>query len=177
MEKNQKYIITGAPGTGKTTLIEALSSKGYSVMTEVSRDVIIEQQKTGGNAYPWEDVVTYAGLVYNRTKQRLENCANALFVDRSLIDTMAYLKFYEQDISKEISDFTYHKHYNTIVFFAPSWKEIYKKDSQRPQEFNELNGLDELLWETYQNLGFTCVLLPKTEVAKRVEFVLHKTAL
>ncbi|MCD8445075.1 AAA family ATPase, partial [Tenacibaculum finnmarkense] len=44
MPKNQKkYIITGAPGTGKTTLINLLKNS-FSCMDEVSRKVITEEQ-------------------------------------------------------------------------------------------------------------------------------------
>lgn len=170
----KKYIITGPPGAGKTTLIEALRNKDYSVMPEVSRDVILRQHELGGDGCPWKDVVTYASLVYHKTQERLEKYSNALFVDRSLVDTMAYLEFYNKNQTKELKEFSYHKHYNTIVFFAPSWGEIYKTDSERPQQFKELNGLGELLWDTYQSLGFTCVLLPKKDVATRVKFVLNK---
>lgn len=173
-EINKTYIITGPPGAGKTTLIQALSQKGFSAIPEVSRDIIIEQQKTGGNAFPWGDVVRYASLVFKETKVRLKENTNSLFVDRSLIDTMAYLEFSKQKIAKELLEFPFHQYYHKTVFFAPSWAAIYEIDPQRPQQFKELVGLQEVLWNTYEKLGFTCVVLPKTDVETRMNFVFHK---
>ena len=39
-------MITGAPGTGKTTIINQLKSLGYSCSNEISREIIAEQIAT-----------------------------------------------------------------------------------------------------------------------------------
>ena len=39
------YVITGGPGTGKTSLIEALERDGLKTIKEVARDIIKEQQQ------------------------------------------------------------------------------------------------------------------------------------
>ena len=44
IKMNQRYIITGAPGTGKTAIINALmQERGYSCAEENSREIIAEQ--------------------------------------------------------------------------------------------------------------------------------------
>lgn len=48
------YVITGGPGTGKTSLIEALERDGLKTIKEVARDIIKEQQQQGGEALPWK---------------------------------------------------------------------------------------------------------------------------
>jgi predicted ATPase len=35
-----RYIVTGAPGSGKTTVVDALASKGFVVISEAAPDVI-----------------------------------------------------------------------------------------------------------------------------------------
>ncbi len=47
-----RYVLTGAPGAGKTTLARALSARGYGVMAEAATDVIAERQ-AAGVAEPW----------------------------------------------------------------------------------------------------------------------------
>ena len=39
--KTQKIALIGGPGTGKTTLIDALKTKGYGCMEEISRQIKI----------------------------------------------------------------------------------------------------------------------------------------
>lgn len=38
----KRFIITGAPGCGKTTIIRALELTGASVVNEVATDILIE---------------------------------------------------------------------------------------------------------------------------------------
>ena len=40
-------VLIGGPSSGKTTLIEALKTKGYTCYPEVSREVIREAQEQG----------------------------------------------------------------------------------------------------------------------------------
>ena len=51
--KNNKYIITGAPGTGKTSIINELLKRGYCCIKENSRE-IIENNLTGWLVNPGE---------------------------------------------------------------------------------------------------------------------------
>lgn len=171
----KKHIITGAPGVGKTTLIHQLHLKGFSVIPEVSRDIIQQEQLKGSNAVPWEDVESYARLVYREIKRRLENNPEAVFTDRSLIDIIAYLEFYKKPVFKEVLHFPFLEYYHPKVFFAPSWQEIYKTDAQRPQQYLELQGLSEKIEEVYKRLGFNCIYLPKVSTEKRVKFVVNYT--
>jgi predicted ATPase len=45
--KTQKIALIGGPGTGKTTLINALKTKGYNCMEEISRQITLEAQEKG----------------------------------------------------------------------------------------------------------------------------------
>ena len=41
------YVLTGGPGSGKTTLIEALRSAGFTTTTEAGRAIIRDQLEIG----------------------------------------------------------------------------------------------------------------------------------
>ena len=45
--ERKRIVITGGPGTGKTTIINSLIESGYSCMEEVSRQITLEAQKNG----------------------------------------------------------------------------------------------------------------------------------
>ena len=49
MQRNNAYIITGAPGVGKTTLIHALQKQAVQCIEEPARQIIIEQRLIQGD--------------------------------------------------------------------------------------------------------------------------------
>lgn len=50
----QRYIVTGAPGAGKTSVLSELSTRGFAVVAEAATDVIAREQQRGV-AEPWRD--------------------------------------------------------------------------------------------------------------------------
>lgn len=166
----KKYIITGAPGTGKTTLINALE-KEYPCMHEVSRKVIICEQEGVGNGMPWGDLDRFAALVYEASLQALDLSPNAYFTDRSILDLIAYLEVEGKPIPSQLVQFPYKEKFHKKVFFTPTWKDIYHKDEQRLQEFGYCLALEQALLKIYAEKGFDIVKLPKDTVSIRVNFV------
>ncbi|CAM1353059.1 AAA family ATPase [Tenacibaculum halocynthiae] len=167
----KKHIITGAPGTGKTTLINLLKDT-VPCMDEVSRRVIIDEQKNNRNGMPWEDIHRFTDLVFELTTKELLN-SNTLICDRSLLDLEAYLTVANKPIPNYLRNFPYKKNYHTTVFFAPTWFDIYCKDAQRLQEFEYCLTLEKALLEQYTKKGFEIIMLPKTSVTTRKKLVLE----
>ena len=50
----RRFLITGAPGAGKTTMIRQLELDGFSVVEEAATDVIVAAQAQGA-VQPWTD--------------------------------------------------------------------------------------------------------------------------
>ncbi len=169
----KRYIITGAPGTGKTSLINALRDQGMCCFEEVSRRIIIQQQQHQGNKTPWQDVSGFTSLVYQKTVQELKTpLITDAFVDRGLADNMAYLKLKEQPVHSMFKQFNYHKYYHKMVFMLPPWEAIYKEDPQRLQSFKEAQALHLLLQQEYRALGFMVKMIPKTTINNRLNFMI-----
>lgn len=103
--KTGLYVITGGPGTGKTSLIEELKIVGYQTVKEVARDIIKEQQQQGGDALPWKDTVLYTSMMLERSVESYlahkEN-EGILFFDRGIPDTLAYARLIGLTDRKEI---------------------------------------------------------------------------
>lgn len=62
-QADKLYIITGGPGSGKSSLLSSLASKGYAVMPEAGRAIIQDQKLIGGPALPWADRKIFAELM------------------------------------------------------------------------------------------------------------------
>ncbi|EZH73525.1 hypothetical protein ATO12_16440 [Aquimarina atlantica] len=168
----KRYIITGAPGTGKTSLIQALQANGHSCFSEISRKIILEQQQIKSNKTPWGDLPGFANLVYLQTLKELQlPLQENSYVDRGLPDIIAYLKAKSYPIPEYLSDFPFKTHYASTVFLMPPWEEIYINDPQRPQSFIEAQCIHKHLIEVYQNFNFTIEIAPKTTLTKRVDFI------
>ena len=91
---NQKYIITGAPGAGKTSIINELKKRKFNCIDENSREIIAEQIITGGEILPWKNQIAFENKIANmRTQQYLASPEDCIcFFDRSALDCIAYLK-------------------------------------------------------------------------------------
>jgi len=165
------HIITGPPGSGKTTLINALKEKGFNCSDEIARQVIKEEQESGENGTPWGDVSRFCELVFNRTKLILKHSKSVDFSDRGLLDLIAYLKFADLPIPDELQKFPFHDYYHNKVFFLPSWPEIYTKDPQRLQSFEESKQLEKQLLNVYKEYGFEVVLLGEMSIKDRISFI------
>lgn len=167
----KKYIITGAPGTGKTTTINLLKNT-ISCMDEVARKVILDEQKNSSNGVPWGDINRFSDLVFNVTSQELL-ISDALVCDRSLLDLEAYLTLDNKNIPDYLKIFPYKDTYHKTVFFAPTWLDIYCQDPQRLQEFDYCLKLEKALLKQYNNKGFQIIILPKTSASERSKFILE----
>ncbi len=166
----KKYIITGAPGTGKTSLLNVLE-QGYDCMEEVSRKVIASEQAKNSDGTPWQDLSKFVELVYESFVIDLKANPQALFTDRSLLDLIAYLEVEGKVIPGWLDQFPYHDHFYKKVFFAPTWGDIYHQDEQRQQTFDYCIQLAKALSKTYDEKGFEMHLLPKVNPEERSIFV------
>ena len=173
---NQKYIITGAPGTGKTAIINTLMQKGYSCAEEISREIIAEQLSIGGDILPWKNQIAFENHIANlRKEQYLNSSKNKnYFFDRSSIDCVAYLKANKLAITTEINQIIEQCVFNKEVFITPFWEEIYINDGERVEGIQEAINIENSLIETYKSLGYTLVKVPKLSVNERVNFILSK---
>jgi putative protein kinase ArgK-like GTPase of G3E family len=61
------FIISGGPGSGKTTVIRELVKLGFPHVPEVARQIIQEQMQVGGTALPWGDREAYTRLMPGET--------------------------------------------------------------------------------------------------------------
>ena len=64
----RRFIITGAPGAGKTAVIRQLELDGFSVVEEAATDVIAAAQARG-IAEPWTDP-SFIDLITNLQRRR-----------------------------------------------------------------------------------------------------------
>ena len=57
------FVVTGGPGSGKSSLIDAMTRRGFRTMPEAGRAIIQDQVRIGGPALPWADRAIFAELM------------------------------------------------------------------------------------------------------------------
>jgi len=87
----RRYIVTGAPGAGKTTILATLRAWGYAVVDEAATDLIAREQALGCGE-PWRDAgfVDAIALLQRERQEHPAPPGTAVRVyDRSPICTLA----------------------------------------------------------------------------------------
>lgn len=173
---SRRIIISGGPGSGKTTLIDALHARGHACRAEVSRQLIREQHACGGALLPWRDLPGFAAECERRMRAQLGETGvrGLVFFDRGLPDIVAYL--HHAGLPPPSGLFDEARAYTPLVFLAPPWPAIFTQDPERPQTYLDAVALHAELERAYRDCGFEIVPLPRADVATRVAFVERKLA-
>ncbi|MBN1929198.1 MAG: AAA family ATPase [Chlorobiaceae bacterium] len=176
MKTTRRHIITGGPGSGKSTLIEALEARGQCCYREVSRELIRHEARRPNGVMPWNDLEAFARLAFAEMLLQHDHAAEAgerCFFDRGLPDIFGYLRQSGLDIPARYLEAHARCRYERTVFILPPWPEIYVNDAERPQTLAEATALHDAIRAVYESLGYDLVEVPKAPVDERCEFVLE----
>ncbi|VAV83394.1 hypothetical protein MNBD_BACTEROID02-1893, partial [hydrothermal vent metagenome] len=159
-----KIVITGGPGTGKSTVIDELIQLNYKCMPEISRDITIEAKRRGIDQLFLKKPLLFSQLLLDgREKQFLEASstnAEIIFFDRGIPDVHGYMNYLGVDYPKNYLEKSKEHTYN-YIFMMPPWQEIYTTDAQRYESFEQSLAIFNHLKKTYLDLGYTIVEVPK----------------
>lgn len=168
------FVISGGPGSGKSTLISALAETGIAHMPEAGRAIIQQEVAAGGTALPWKDRSAFAERMLTQdiaNWRRAQDLDGPVIFDRGIPDVMGYLKLIGHAVPPHVAQAAEHYRYNPRIFLAPPWREIFVRDAERKQSFAEAEATFRAMQEVYAGLGYDLALLPQVPVAQRVAFV------
>jgi predicted ATPase len=177
--KPKRIVITGGPGTGKSSVIKALESYGYPCLHEVSRDVILQARKEGYEQLFLEKPLLFSELLLegrvNQFHQGLDFKSKAVFYDRGLHDVLAYLHYVDEKYPEEMQivckSYTY-----DLIFILPPWEDIYTPDNERYESFAEAKQIHYYLEGAYNNYNYSPIEVPKCSIKERVAYILEKVS-
>jgi predicted ATPase len=169
-------ILTGAPGTGKTTLLQELSRLGVTVMSEPARQILAEQRAIGGQGLPEVDPELFIKLMRERAMEQYHTASlhsGRVIFDRGMPDFIAYSRHFnlnEEDDIQAAHEFRY----NPQVFICSPWETIYTTDSERKMSFAAVVDFHESLVKIYQDLDYRLCELPRLTIRERARFLLDQ---
>ena len=169
----KRVILTGAPSTGKTAVLEQIKNLGFSSYPEIARQVIKDSLNQNSNVVPWLKLLDFSEVVAQKQLQQHNLAQNGWsFFDRGLPDVIAYLQKGNTQTTSAINAYLKQVNYHTTVFLFPIWEEIYFNDQERIEPLKDALLIQEHLIKTYTNLNYNIVIVPKLAVMDRCNFIL-----
>ena len=172
----RRFIITGAPGAGKTTILGQLELDGFSVVEEAATDVIAAAQAQG-TMEPWKHP-SFLDDIARLQQDRLFRAAcqpdEVQFHDRSVVCTAALAAYLGYPVSpflnSELDRIQKEAIYQPRVFFIRNLGFITPTEARRIS-FEETLRFEKIHEQTYRDLGFELVPVERGSVAERVRFL------
>jgi predicted ATPase len=170
----KRYVVTGAPGAGKTAVIRQLELDGFRVVEEAATDIIALWQAKG-IAEPWTRPEFIDAIVsLQQTRQRTAACAAdaVQFHDRSVVCTAAladYLGFRRSpNLLQELRRIKEENVFQNTVLFLKNLGFVTPTDARRIT-FEETVRFEQIHEQTYRDLGFQITLIDPGSVSERAE--------
>jgi len=167
-----KYIITGGPSSGKTSIISELQKRGYSVLEEVAREVLSEKRNLN-----WEQLQS---TIFGRQLEKEEEFKDKpyLFLDRGLPDVLAYSLHNLNYIPLEFADFNFSKRYDKV--FLLDRLPFVKDEIRIEKDDAEAQKIHNLISSVYEDLNYDLIKVPvfkgnfETSVKKRTDYIIAR---
>lgn len=172
--KSSIYLITGASGAGKTTLIDALCARGHPIIKESGRIIVEEEIRLAGEALPWKNGLAFGEKLVDHTIASLAKWSDVtcpIFSDRGLIDNLAWFNSLKATPPKKLIDAITAHPYKEPIFILPPWEDIYVQDEVRNKSFDQALVEYEAIVTELEKLGWHSIIIPKTTVLDRVKFI------
>jgi predicted ATPase len=170
------YILTGAPGSGKTAILRQLELNGHAIVEEAATDVIALRHALG-YPEPWrspdfaDDILA---LQLRRQHAAPTGARGATFFDRSPICTLALSRHLgraaSRDLLEEVKRLAAQHLYERMVFFVRN-QGFVQATAARRISFEDALTFERVHELTYREFGFELIDIPAAPLPVRVASV------
>ncbi len=172
----RRYVLTGAPGAGKTVLLHALTAQGWPVIQEAATDVIAALQADGiDQPWTWDDFCDRIIALQRQRQQAPVRADTTMQIyDRSPLCTLALAQYLDRPVTPalrtEVHRVLAERLYEPTVFLIRPLRFI------RPTPVRRITFADSLTFQAvheqvYRDHGFTFVDVPAGPPAGRADLV------
>ncbi len=172
----KRFIITGAMGSGKSTVLQLLKSSGLNVIEEPARQILAEQRSIEDEGVPEKNPKYFLQLMLSRSIYQFKQTQDLnedVIYDRGMPDILAYFDLFNisyppaQKASKIFR-------YEPKVFVFPAWQEIYTTDDERKMSFELAQEFGMKVQKIYRDYGYSIINVPCVSPNERAKFILER---
>jgi predicted ATPase len=170
----KRYILTGTPGCGKTSVLRALERRGFSVVAEAATDVIAAAHVDGDPA-PHERPDFIDRIIAVQKDRQINGVgadADVQLFDRSPVCTYALSVFLGYPISAalqaEMRRIEEERIYERQVFFIANLG-FCEPTAARRISFEDSLHFEALHEKTYRDFGFECLKIAANPLEARLD--------
>ena len=171
----EKIALTGAPGSGKSSILRELQSKGERTIAEAAQDIITYWLEKGMKE-PWKRIYFQDEVLALQLEreEEVEKLDGRVFIDRGILDGLAYYQFrgnrLTEAMKKAIED---SKGRYKRVFLIELGNNC-EKTGVRSEDLNEARRLEDLQYKNYSESGYKIERIPYIPIKERAEMILNK---
>jgi predicted ATPase len=172
----RRFVITGAPGAGKTAILRQLELDGFSVVEEAATDVIAAAHAQGIDQ-PWTDpsfIDAIAKLQRERQIRASYQPDEVQFHDRCAVCTAALAVYvgypFSPFLAGELERIQKEAVYDRRVFFVRNLGFVTPTEARRIS-YEDTVRFERIHEETYRQFGFELVFVEPGTLAERVGLI------
>jgi predicted ATPase len=166
------YLLTGAPGTGKTAILAELAP-GIRCFAEPARGILAEQRSIGGVGTPDRDPTSFVDLLLRRSiddHEAARGWEGPTVFDRGVPDCIAYARWLGVDPTPSLVASERYRYSREAMLLEP-WEDIYTTDDERTMSFADIVEFHAVLTDAYERAGYALVEVSRGSVEIRAAFV------
>lgn len=170
--KTNWYVITGGPGSGKTTMVNLLKARGYKTTIENARHYFDMQRLNGTTVEEVRKHQEDFQLKVLELQIELEKSLppdDVVFLDRAIPDALAYYRYLNIVIDPKLSDAMHTIAYKK-VFILDCLPLV--QDYARTEDEVAQKKIHTAIINVYESLPFPVVHVPVLLPHERVDFIL-----
>jgi predicted ATPase len=188
MDVSLRFILTGAPGGGKTAILARIG-QGIRTVPEPAREVLAEERAAGGRGMPDRNAARFVELLLARSIEKYrsrgrrdglgvvasgdtgDGAANQpVLYDRGIPDCVGYAVHLGADPSPCIEAAARYRYHPQVLVLEP-WEAIYTTDDERKMTFAQAVEFHEELLDGYRNAGYELITVPRSPIEQRIAFI------
>jgi predicted ATPase len=166
------FVLTGAPGTGKSAILTRLGGE-FRCVDEPAREVIAEQRASGGRGTWDQDPSLFANLLLQRSIEKYEAARGwdePVLFDRGIPDCVVYAMRAGVDPTPSLKAVDAFRYEPEVLFLEP-WSEIYATDDERIMSFEDTMSFSDALRDVYGRSGYRLFIVPQAPIEARAGFI------